>query len=97
MNEKICKAIRENKKLKFRYEGLPRTVEPFCHGLSTNNKDTLRAYQTDGKSSSGALPDWRPFTVRKISNLKLIDEEFKGEREGYNPNDSMMMKIYCNI
>ncbi len=30
----ICDAIRKRLLLEFRYRGLPRVVEPYCHGIS---------------------------------------------------------------
>lgn len=97
MNSKICQAIRDRKILKFEYKGLKRVVEPHCHGTSTKGKETLRAYQIKGNSRNGGLPDWRPFSVRKMKDIKVSESSFEGKRAGYNPKDSMMRGFCCNL
>ena len=43
--------------LSFVYDGLPRVVEPHLVGYSTTGKQLLRAYQVDGQSESGKIPE----------------------------------------
>ena len=47
----ICEAIRLRVLAQFRYDGEPRTVEPYCFGLSPRANRVLRAYQTAGGSA----------------------------------------------
>ncbi|WP_414837127.1 WYL domain-containing protein [Candidatus Nanohalococcus occultus] len=94
---KICSAIEKQKKLRFEYRGHERKVEPFCYGTSKKGKETLRAYQTEGGSVSGSVPDWKFFTVGKMSGLEVLDEKFRNNRSLYNPNDRDMKHIFCNV
>lgn len=97
MNLTLCDAIRSRKVIEFHFDGGVRTVEPFCHGVSTAGNEVLRGYQTAGYSSSGRLPEWRLFTVSKISGLVVTGDRFQGSRPGYNPNDSAMNQIHCCV
>lgn len=97
MSDIICKAIQEQKVLKFTYDGHHRKVEPYCHGRSKKGKESLRGYQIAGGSNSRRVPFWRLFTVAKMRNLTLTDEPFSGDRPHYNPNDKDLSPIHCNI
>jgi hypothetical protein len=48
----ICKGICKRSLLGFRYRGLHRVVEPYCHRISTGDAEVLRAVQIRGASSS---------------------------------------------
>jgi hypothetical protein len=97
MDTRICDAIENRRILEFRYDGLPRVVQPHTHGTSTKGKETLRAYQIDGRSNSGPLPDWRPFTVSKINGLNATNNNFTGTAPDYDPNDDMMKRVHCHL
>ena len=88
MNPEICEAIKLKRIIRFNYSGGLRTVEPFCHGVSTAGNEVLRGYQTSGDSESGDPVGWKLFRVSEISNLTITNELFSGTRPGYNPNDS---------
>ena len=96
-NKTIVKAINTKRVIGFYYNGGYRTAEPFCYGISRKGNDLLRAFQTGGYSESGEPVNWKLFTVEKMSNITIIDEEFSGDRSDYNPNDSAMEDIYCCI
>jgi len=97
MNARICNAIRDRKVIRFYYNGGFRTVEPFCHGISTAGHDILRGWQTGGYSESGESQGWKLFRVDDMSSLTITDEVFEGRRPRYNPSDSAMTTIYCNV
>ena len=97
MNRTICEAINSRQVIRFNYKGGLRTVEPFCHGISTAGNEVLRGYQTSGYSESGDPVGWKLFRVSEISNLTITDELFSGTRPGYNPNDSAMATIHCHV
>jgi len=83
--------------LEFEYKGHRRIVEPHTYGVTLKGNELLRAYQTDGTSDSGKVPDWRLFSVNKIEKLLIRDDSFSEPRFGYKPGDSAMDKIYCEI
>ena len=98
MNQKICNAIMERRLIRFYYEGHLRIVQPHAYGIHKNTKnEVLRAYQVGGYSSSGNIPGWRLYLVRKISNIEITDETFENPALGYRKNDSAMSHIFCQI
>lgn len=97
MANEVCRAIRNRRVLEFTYEGYNRIVEPHCHGRTQRGNECLRAYQTRGGSSSGKVPDWKMFTVAKMSGVSVSNNTFSGTRPGYNPNDKGMISIHCNL
>ena len=98
MSEQICDAIRQKKVIEFQYKDRIRIVEPYLIGV---HKDTgnelLNAFQIDGDSESGNLPDWRLFKTDRINCLKVLDRPFDGKREEYNSQDSRMADIICSV
>lgn len=76
--ELLIKAIDSRKLVNFNYEDKPiRKAAPHAIYISTANNINLDAYQFDGYSESGNLPDWRNFILSKIQNLEILDENFK--------------------
>lgn len=96
MNNQICTAIENNQVIEFHYDGHYRKVEPYCHGWTARNKETVRGYQIDGGSNSRRTPFWRLFTIQKMGGLTLTDEAFLGDRPLYNPDDDHL-RVHCNI
>lgn len=98
MNRDICAAIDGRRVVKFYYNGGNRVVEPHCYGI---HKDTdnavLCGFQTGGYSDSGNLPGWRLYIVHQIQNLVVTEDMFSGPRPQYNPTDSRMSQIFCNL
>jgi len=94
--EAICLAILHRRLVRFAYEGMPRTVEPFCCGASTAGKDVVRGYQTGGRSRSGEPVGWKLFDVSGIADLTIVDAQFD-YRSDYNPNDPSIVSIYCRV
>jgi hypothetical protein len=97
MNSQICQAIREMRVIEFYYDGGVRTVEPFCHGVSTAGNEVLRGCQVGGYSRSGDLPRWRLFNVAEIRRLTVTEEAFTGKRPGYRARDSAMGRVCCHV
>jgi len=97
MNSAICSAIRERALIQFTYEGGTRTVEPYCHGITTAGHEALRAYQVSGYSESGNPVGWKLFTVSKILRITKTGETVSSNRPGYNPQDRGMSSIHCHV
>ncbi|MDZ4715046.1 MAG: hypothetical protein SH819_06200 [Cytophagales bacterium] len=96
MNNKIIEAIKNKHLIRFSYDGGFRVVEPHCYGLTTKGNEGLRAFQTDGYSSSGEM-GWKMFDLGKGESIEILDEVFKGSRSGYKRQDKGMSKIYIEI
>lgn len=100
MNPMIVQAIKSRSVLSIYYknEVESRLIEPFCYGINIFGKEFLRAYQAAGFSNHpNEVPNWRLFSVSEISKIEAREIHFDGIRQGYNPNDSIMSQIYCNI
>jgi hypothetical protein len=97
MNDIICEAIKTKRLLQFSYDDLTRIVEPHLLGRKTSGKDALSAYLIEGYTESDRAPYWRSYSVEKIEFPVMLDENFTGAREDYNPNDKTMEEIYCRL
>jgi hypothetical protein len=97
MKQTIIDAINNRNLLEFYYDGHHRIAEPHTFGVSTKGNDSLSAYQIEGTSDKGSVPDWKLFTVSKIVGLKISDKTFSGTRSGYRKGDSRMSKIYAEL
>jgi len=72
MKQTIIEAVNKRNLLEFRYDGHLRLVEPHTYGVSTIGNDTLSAYQVEGTSDKGDVPDWKLFIISRITDLKKI-------------------------
>lgn len=97
-NEELLKtAIQERRFVNFHYEDQPiRKAAPHAIYKSTAGNLNLDAFQYDGYSKTGSLPDWRNFTLDKIRNVELLDENFD-IANGYKPNSSKYSRCVCKV
>jgi hypothetical protein len=91
----ICEAIRCKKLLQFSYGNHLRMVEPHIFGQDSAGRDILSAYLVGGYSESGKEPYWRFYFLSKIPLLTMLDEPFPGPRQGFNPKEPRIPKVYC--
>lgn len=76
--EVLIEAINSRRLVNFSYENQPiRRAAPYAIYVSTAGNTNLDAYQYDGYSQSGNLPDWRNFLLEKIQNLEVLNEKFE--------------------
>lgn len=97
MDEIIIEAIENKNLLEFYYKDHNRIVEPHTFGVSSKGNDNLAAFQIDGTSERNNVPDWGLFTVDKMVDLKILDENFEGTRPKYTRGDSRMTEIYAEL
>jgi len=83
MREELIAAVRGRRIVTFTYQGFPRRVQPAAVGVDNGGTETLHAYQVDGGSKRGGLPDWRNFHVAAIEGLVVLDEVFGPNPPGY--------------
>lgn len=93
----ICDAIRRQRLLEFDYRGLPRVVAPYCHGVSRQGRELLRAVQVGGSSRSGGLGIGKLWVVELMENLRDGGSDFIPDDPHYNPDDSAFVKIHCRV
>lgn len=96
MNGPICVAIRTRHLLEFDYDGRPRLVEPYCHGLSRTG-EALRGIQVGGQSRSTGFGFGKLWLVSRMKNIRVIDRLFSVDDPNYNPDDSAMLSIHCRV
>lgn len=75
----LTRAIKERRCVAFRYQdhGALRIVEPHAIYSDQHSHLVLDGYQIRGYSSSGRpLPFWRPFRVKKITEVEMLREVF---------------------
>jgi len=92
-----CEAIRRRALLAFHYDGKQRVVAPYCYGVSTRGRESLRAIQVRGASASGGFGVGKLWSVDKIVSPVILDQTFRPDDPNYNPNDVGMREIYCRI
>ena len=95
MNNQIIEAIENQNIIEFSYEGELRVVEPHCYGKTTAGNEAIRAYQTDGYSSSGKM-GWKIYDLGKANNIHISDDTFN-TRNDYKRGDKGMSEIYTEI
>jgi predicted DNA-binding transcriptional regulator YafY len=95
--ELICEAITCKRLLQFSYKNHTRVVEPHIFGKDSAGHNILSAYLVRGYSESRKPPDWRFFRLSDIMLLRMLDDNFLGPRNGYNPGHPRMHKVYCGL
>jgi hypothetical protein len=90
----ICEAISKGIAMTVYYEQKQRTIEPYCYGVSKEGNELLRLWQVSPPPIIGA-DQWKLFRLDKASLLSISGTKFGAQRNGYNRNDPVMYRIYC--
>jgi hypothetical protein len=72
-------AIRERRVVKFVLDGCERIAEPHDYGIMNGTK-RLFFYQVGGQSRSGRPQGWRWAQLKKIEDLQVLEQHFRGPR-----------------
>ena len=94
----ICSAIRSRRIIEFYYHGGYRTVEPFCLGVVLSggaDNESLLCYQVGGFSELREVVGWKLYRASEMEDIEVSNEQFSGDRPGYDPNDMDMAVIRC--
>lgn len=86
IQRQIIDAIKSRRKVEINYknEGY-RLVCPHALFISPTGKTLVDSYQISGYSDHPEqIPDWRPFDISKITELKVLDKTFE-LTSGYRP------------
>jgi len=92
MNELLVSAIQQKRRLRLKYNGKERLVEPQCYGIGTKGTELLRVHQLRGGVEREPL-----FTVSKIEGLELLAEVFQRPGPNYKRGDSAMKTIFAQL
>ncbi len=96
--ETICAAIKSRRLIEFYYHGGYRTVEPFCLGvvmLGERDNESLLCYQVGGFSELREVVEWKLYRASEIEDIAILNEQFSGDRPGYDPDNIDMIVIHC--
>lgn len=92
----LAKAVREKRCVAIRYHDQSdiRVIEPHAIYTADNSEIVADAFQTRGYTASGRPPPfWRPFRIKEISSVSLMDEGFTVRHaEGFSTNRSRYQK-----
>jgi hypothetical protein len=75
----IWTSIEGRRHVRFFYDAKERISEPHDYGVQ-NGQVRLLVYQFGGESNTGRLPAWRLVDVNRISELKILNTIFPGNR-----------------
>ena len=83
------RALTEKRPVRLRYHGHERVLCPHVLGFK-NGRAKVLAYQSDGTTSQGALPDdtrqrWRSLFVDEIENPEITNDAWESA-DNYTPN-----------
>lgn len=92
MNPALVDAIRQKRRLSFKYNDKARLVEPQCYGIGHKGTELLRVHQLKGGSEREPL-----FNVEKIEALNVLDEHFQAPGPNYKRDDSAMKTIFAQL
>jgi predicted DNA-binding transcriptional regulator YafY len=86
IQDQLIKAILSKCKVELNYKGEgPRIICPHALYICTSGRIHVDSYQVSGHSShSRKSPYWRPFDITKITELRVLDENFD-TAHGYDP------------
>ncbi|MBV6645539.1 MAG: hypothetical protein KI790_08830 [Cyclobacteriaceae bacterium] len=97
MKEDICRAISFKQVIAFVYDDHPRVVEPYCLGMTNLNNTVLAAFQIQGSSRSGTIPNWRMFQLDRVKHLEVVPELRFEVRPDYNPHKNNIVDTFCAV
>jgi hypothetical protein len=97
LKPELCEAIAGRRIVRFYYEGGFRSAEPYIYGLSEEEIEYVLVYQIGGVSSSATPVGWKKLFVEKMDELTIAAETFLENRTDYDPNDSLIKAVYCQI
>jgi hypothetical protein len=93
----LCQAILQRRLLAFDYQGRPRVVASYCHGVTRAGDEVLRAVQVAGSSRSGRFGTGKLWKISEMRSVRLLDDAFVPDDPDYQPDDTAMSKIHCRI
>jgi hypothetical protein len=97
LRSELCEAIAGRRIVRFYYEGGFRSAETYIYGLSTDGIEYVLVYQVNGVSSSDKPEGWKRLRVEKMDELIVSDDTFLENQPDYDPDDSVIKTVYCQI
>jgi hypothetical protein len=97
LNPLIVRAIEARRRLKLRYYGGERIVEPCVYGLDKLGDALLICYQVSGTGHAERDQGWQQLRLYEVVSVSELDEWFVLGRGGYDHLLSNFVTIYAQI
>lgn len=88
----LLSALQSKKIVTFNYEGHFRECETHVIGISNGKKQVL-CFQLSGGSSRKGIPQWRRFVIGNVTDLKVTEQDYPGQRPVPHPHSLGWDKI----
>lgn len=95
VNLLLWKAIHERRLIRLVYKDRERILEPHDYGVH-NGVAKLLAYQVSGASTQ-KVPGWRWMEEELISNIELLDKQFRGGRATATGKHHKWDKLFIRV
>jgi TDG/mug DNA glycosylase family protein len=89
-------AITGRRLVSFTLDGRPRVGEPHDYGI-LKGVPTLFFYQTGGESNSAPPHGWRHAMIDKVSQLRVLDEQFAGSRPSPSGRHTQWDELFATV
>jgi len=73
---KVDKAIRDHLVVEMPYRGGMRICNPYYRAMTPEGEQYVLAWQIEGSTSSGDLPNWRSFHLSELGDVRLLNTTF---------------------
>lgn len=92
-----CAALRSGHVLQLQYDGYTRDVEVHAVGFTNDDNAVMRVWQVAGGSVSDEPVGWKLLRLDEATGAVVTAQRSLAPRQGYNPADSVMKVITCQL
>lgn len=96
LHSSIWMAIEKRHLVRFIYHGKDRIAEPHDYGIQ-NGRVRLLSYQLRGETTQGPLPQWRLTDLDGISEFKVLDTTFPGNRPAPSGQHHKWDQVFIHV
>jgi hypothetical protein len=89
-------AIADKRLISFTLDGRPRVGEPHDYGVIKGVR-TLFFFQTGGESNSAPPRGWRRAVIDKVSQVRVLDEQFVGARPSHSGRHTQWDELFATV
>jgi hypothetical protein len=92
-----CAALPSGHVLRLRCDGYTRDVEVHAVGFTEDDNAVMRVWQVAGGSGSNEPVGWKLLPLDEAVEAVVTTERSLAPRSGYDPADSVMKVITCQL
>jgi hypothetical protein len=100
LNGLLMKAIQNQRKMSFDYQGHHREGDVYIYGTSPSGKKAIQLYQTAGTSSTGTLHQFKYYLLESMRHVQLLETPFTPVFERlapYDPESSFFEEVFEKV